>query len=228
MGIGEGRLRPPIPHSAPDAKMKDEPSNQGEAGRVNEVRLTVKAHLVPFFFPLLQRGFIQKIQAGCSVRSLLSDQFGLPAEYIEHRIQTLFLNGKSVDDIDAATVRGGSSLALSSAMPGVLGATLRRGGYYSRMRSQITHVESAVPTRRTDGRIVVKLFNLTIRELGPVFLARGIWVDGDLLTDFFRGLPDAWEDGCVEAEADGRNIGRTELPNLDFAGSPVHLRVRTA
>ena len=221
-------MRPPlIPHSAPDTKMKDEPSNQEHAGRVNEVRLTVKAHLVPFFFLLLQRGFTQKIQAGCSVRSLLSDQFGLSAEYIENRIQTLFLNGKSVDDIDAAIVRDGSSLALSSAMPGVLGATLRRGGYYSRMRSQITHVESAAPPRWTDGRIVVKLFNLTIRELGPLFLARGIWVDEESLKDFFRSRPNDWWDGCVEAEVDGRNIGITEMPNRDFAGSPVHLQVRT-
>ena len=222
-------MRPPlIPHSAPDTKMKDEPSNQEHAGRVNEVRLTVKAHLVPFFFLLLQRGFTQKIQAGCSVRSLLSDQFGLSAEYIENRIQTLFLNGKSVDDIDAAIVRDGSSLALSSAMPGVLGATLRRGGYYSRMRSQITHVEGAESPRRADGRIVVKLFNLTLRELGPLFLQRGIWVDADVLKDFFGSRPDDWRDGCVEAAADGRNVGIADIAHLDFTGSPVHLQVRTA
>ena len=208
--------------------MNEEPAHSKSEGRLNEVRLTVRARQVPSFFPLLQRGFTQKIQAGCSVRSLLSGQFGLSPEYIENRIQTLFLDGKPIDDIDQATVRDGSSLALSSAMPGVLGATLRRGGYYSRMRSQITHVESAAPPRWTDGRIVVKLFNLTIRELGPLFLARGIWVDAESLKDFFRSRPNDWWDGCVEAEVDGRNIGITEMPNRDFAGSPVHLRVRTA
>lgn len=207
--------------------MSDEPSFPEHADRANQVRLTVKAPLIPFFFPLLQRGFTQVIQAGCTVRSLLSDQFGLSAEYIEKRIQTIFLNGKPVDDFDTAIVRDGSSLALSSAMPGVLGATLRRGGYYSRMRSQITHVESAAPPRRSDGRIVVKLFNLTIRELGPVFLARGIWVDGENLTDFLRGRSNDWGDGCVEAEVDGRNIGIAEMPPRDFTGSPVHLQVRT-
>lgn len=208
--------------------MNDKPSHPENAGRVNEVRLTVRACLVPSFFPLLQRGFTQKIQAGCSVRSLLSGQLGLSADYIENRIQTLFLDGKPIDDIDAATVRDGSSLALSSAMPGVLGATLRRGGYYSRMRSQITHVEGVEAPRRADGRIVVKLFNLTLRELGPLFLERGIRVDADVLKDFFGSRPDDWRDGCVEAAVDGRNVGIADIAHLDFTGSPVHMQVRTA
>ena len=208
--------------------MNEEPAHSKSEGRLNEVRLTVRARQVPSFFPLLQRGFTQKIQTGCSVRSLLSGQFGLSPEYIENRIQTLFLDGKPIDDIDQATVRDGSSLALSSAMPGVLGATLRRGGYYSRMRSQITHVEGAESPRRADGRIVVKLFNLTLRELGPLFLQRGIWVDADVLKDFFGSRPDDWRDGYVEAAADGRNIGIADIAHLDFTGSPVHLQVRTA
>ena len=195
---------------------------------MNEVRLTVRARQVPSFFPLLQRGFTQKIQTGCSVRSLLSGQFGLSPEYIENRIQTLFLDGKPIDDIDQATVRDGSSLALSSAMPGVLGATLRRGGYYSRMRSQITHVEGAESPQRADGQIIVKLFNLTLRELGPLFLQRGIWVDADVLKDFFGSRPDDWRDGCVESAADGRNVGIADIAHRDFTGSPVHLQVRMA
>ncbi len=226
-GSGGAARTSRIPHSVMDAMISGEPPHPEHADQANQVRLTLKAHLVPFFFPLLQRGFTQKIQVGCSVRSLLSDQFRLSVEYIEHRIQTVFLNGKPVDDIDAAIVRDGSRLALSSAMPGVLGATLRRGGYYSRMRSQITHVESAAPPLRTDGRIIVKLFNLTIRELGPVFLARGIWVDGELLADFFRSRSNNWRDGCIEAEVDGRNIGIAEIPHRDFTGSPVYLRIRT-
>jgi len=157
-----------------------------DADRENHLRLTVKAQAVPLFFPILQKGFIQKITVGCSMMSLLSDQFGLSAEYIESRIQTIFLNGKPIDDMDTAIVRDGSILALSSAMPGVLGATLRRGGYYSRMRSQITHVEEVESPQRTDGQIIVKLFNLTIRELGPLFLQRGIWMDKEELKDFFK------------------------------------------
>jgi hypothetical protein len=188
----------------------------------------VKAQFVPFFFPILQKGFTQKIKVGCSVMALLSDQFGLSAEYIENRIQTIFLNGKPIDDMDTATVRDGSSLALSSAMPGVLGATLRRGGYYSRMRSQITHVEEAESPQRTDGQIIVKLFNLTIRELGPMFLERGIWIDAEDLKDFFKSQSHDWGGGYVEATVDGRNVDMAKIPSWDFTAKRVYLQLQTA
>jgi len=190
--------------------------------------LTVKSQLVPFFFPILQKGFAQKIQVGCSIKELLSDRFGLSAEYIENRIQTIFLDGKPVDDMDTAIVRDGTTLALSSAMPGVLGATLRRGGYYSRMRSQITHVEKAELPRRTDGQIIVKLFNLTIRELGPMFLERGIWVDADDLREFFRNQSHELGEGCVEATVDGSNVDMGKIPSWDFTAKRVYLQLQTA
>jgi hypothetical protein len=208
--------------------MSDEPSRQIHADRANHLRLTVKAQLVPFFFPILQKGFTQKIKVGCSVMALLSDQFGLSAEYIENRIQTIFLNGKPIDDMDTATVRDGSSLALSSAMPGVLGATLRRGGYYSRMRSQITHVEEAESPQRTDGQIIVKLFNLTIRELGPMFLERGIWMDAEDLKDFFKSQSHDFWVGCAEATVDDRNVDMAKIPSWDFTAKRVYLQLQTA
>jgi hypothetical protein len=208
--------------------MSDEPSSEIHAEGASRLRLTVKAQHVPLFFPILQKGFIQKIKAGCSVMSLLTDQFGLSAEYIENRIQTIFLNGKPIDDMNTATVRDGSSLALSSAMPGVLGATLRRGGYYSRMRSQITHVEEAESPRQTDGQIIVKLFNLTIRELGPMFLKRGIWIDAGELKDFLKGPSHYLEGGCVDATADGRNIDRTKISSWDSTAKQVYLQILTA
>jgi hypothetical protein len=206
--------------------MSDEPSRQMHADRANHLCLILKAQLVPIFFPILQKGFTQKIKVGCSLMALLSDQFGLSAEYIENRIQTIFLNGKPVDDMDTATIRDGSSLALSSAMPGVLGATLRRGGYYFRMRSQITHVETAGSPQETDGQIVVKLFNLTIRELGPMFLERGIWIDPEELKDFFKSQSHDLGKGCIDARVDGRNVDLAKIPSWDFAAKRVYLQIQ--
>jgi hypothetical protein len=90
--------------------MSHEQSRQIYADKANHLRLTVKTQLVPFFFPILQKGFTQKIKVGCSLMTLLSDQFGLPAEYIENKIQTIFLNGKPIDDMDTVTVRDGSPI----------------------------------------------------------------------------------------------------------------------
>jgi hypothetical protein len=208
--------------------MSQASSRQIHADEASRLHLTVRARLVPLFFPILQKGFLQKMRAGGSLRELLSDQFGLSQEYIESRIQTIFLDGKPVDDLDTATVRDGTSLALSSAMPGVLGASLRRGGYYSGMRSQITHVEKPEPPRQTDGRITVKLFNLTIRELGPLFLERGIWMDAGDARDFFQSLPQDWVEGCVEATLDGSGVDPAMIPSREFTAGQVHIQIQTA
>lgn len=208
--------------------MSDEPSNQLPASGSDRLLLTVKAEFVPFFFPLLQKGFIQKTEVGCTLRELLADRFGVSAAYIENRIQTVFLDGKPVDDMDAAVVRDGAVLALSSAMPGLLGAIMRKGGYYSRMRSPIGGETGGDASRRAEGQVVVKLFNLTVRDLGPLFLERGIWIDPEDLKDLFRSRPGVLEEGCVEAMADGRRVDPATLPALDFPGGQVYLELRTA
>ena len=61
------------------------------------------------FFPLLQKGFALGVLAGFPLRAFLRDGLGLTAEYIEARIQTIFLDGKPVDDIDTALIRDGAT-----------------------------------------------------------------------------------------------------------------------
>jgi len=168
------------------------------------------------------------VRTGGSVRELLAGQFGLSSEYIEKRIQTIFLDGKPIDDMDTTLIRDGSTLALSSALPGVLGATLRRGGYYSRMRSQITHVEKAETPEAADGQIIVKLFNLTIRELGTLFLTRGIGMDAEDVRDFFRSLlPDA-QGILIAAQVDGQNVDTEKTPSWNFTSGWVYLQLKTS
>jgi hypothetical protein len=124
--------------------------------------------------PLFQQGIRVRVAAGTSVRDFLVDDLGVDPEYVRSRITTVFLNGSVVDDMSTAWLHEGSRLALSAAMPGLVGATLRKGGYYAAMRAAITLAAERGPT--TDGPVVqvsVKLFNLLIEELGPVLLAHG-------------------------------------------------------
>ena len=138
---------------------------------------------------------------------MLREVFGLTDEYIETRIQTVFLDGKPVDDIDTALVRDGATLALAPAMPGLMGAMLRRGGYYAPMRSGITHRGDAAPRGIGEGRITVKLFGMALRELGPKLLERGIEVDSGDLAQIVRELPGnclAGLGGMAELEGQAR------------------------
>jgi len=127
------------------------------------------------FFLLLQKGVWLRVQAGCSVASLLTEQFGIAEDYIVERITTLFLDFKPIDDLETAYVSDGSTLALSSAMPGLVGTTMRRGSHLAAMRGDIS-----CPTRQPSvsvmGRIRIKLFNLVMAELGETVLAHGVFL----------------------------------------------------
>ena len=118
-----------------------------------------------------------KAQVGGSIKNLLCEQFKMEANYLDERIKTIFLDGKPVDDVETAAVDDGSSVALSAAMPGLAGPTFRRGGTLAAFRSGITYqAEGAFADTREVGMVNIKLFNMIVSELGPLFLKDGIWV----------------------------------------------------
>jgi hypothetical protein len=162
---------------------------RADAGAEGRLCITVPAEWFACFYPLLQKGVALEVAVGCPIRSLLRDELGLSDEYIETRIQTVFLDGKPVDDIDTALLPDGATLALAPAMPGLMGAMLRRGGYYAAMRSGITHHGDAAPQGIVKGSITVKLFGMALRELGPQLLERGAGVDAGDLAKVVSGLP---------------------------------------
>ena len=166
-----------------------------------------------------------KVQLGSNIKLLLCQQLGLSPKYIEKRIQTIFLNGKPVDDVDSATVKRGSILALSASLPGLAGATLRKGGYYAPMRSQISFGEPAPREPPKEGVIVLKLFNLVLRELGPNFLKKGVWVSGEDLSNFFARQPDGLWVGCRGARVDGEETDFRKLREINWLGKQVFLKV---
>jgi hypothetical protein len=190
-----------------------------------ELCLHLEESMIPSFFQLLQKGFGVKTQAGYSIKSFLCEQLGLSPEYVEKRIQTLFLDGKPVDDKDAATIRDGSTLALSAAMPGLVGAVLRSGGFFASMRSTISHREETEVERPQEGLVSVKLFNILLREIGPAFLEKGIWIHGKDLQDFIDGKLDDFSTGCKKAILDGNEVDLKTLSEIKWADRKVLLLV---
>src|SRR3974390_2487370 len=107
---------------------------------------------------------------GCSLKSRLCDQFGIPADYVTERVTTIFFDNRPVDDLDHTIVQDGSRITLSAAMPGLVGATMRRGSFYAAFRQGISHGMDMGSAARCNGAVRVKLFNLLLAELGPLFL----------------------------------------------------------
>lgn len=154
-----------------------------------------------------------KARVGCSVMRFLREEIGLGPETIE-TIQSIFLDGSPVDDLDSAMIKDGSSLALSAAMPGLVGATLRRGGAYSSFRSTITYRETGTQCASGEGIVQMKLFNLIMDELGPGFLKKGIFVRSSDVMDFLAGQDmDFWQ-GCRQVLLDGKPTMTRSLEDI--------------
>jgi hypothetical protein len=194
----------------------------------DRLSLIVKTALVPIFFQLLGQGFKVNVQTGCSVKELLCNQLGIDEDYLAERIKTIFLNAKVVDDVNSAIVNEGSILALSGAMPGLVGAILRSGGFYAAMRSQISHdkTRSPLPLQGT-GKITLKLFNLVVKELGPVFLQKGILIKGHRLHEFIARQFEKLSSACKRCSLDGNSIDLKKLLDIDWKNEHVFLQVKS-
>jgi hypothetical protein len=169
---------------------------------------------LPRLSPLFQQGFLVKIPVSGSIRTILCGHLGLASEYLEGRIQTIFLNGRPVDDVDATMVGGGDTLALSAAMPGLVGATMRRGGYLAGLRANISHRDQEQGDQGGECLVKLKLFNLLTEELGPVFLEKGIWVKEAVLELFLHHQPEDFWAGFLAAYLNGEELDLQALPTM--------------
>lgn len=174
------------------------------------LRMSLPLEQLPVFFPLLQQGVWVQAQTGCSIMSLLSNQFGVAQDYVVERITTLFLNGKAVDNPETSSVSDGATIALSSAMPGLVGATMRRGGHLAAMRGAITYQEQQHQESGT-GKIKIKLFNMVMAELGAAFLSHGVLLAPKDLSGFLQEQADSFWQSIGPATLCGRSVETSDL-----------------
>jgi hypothetical protein len=184
------------------------------AERILRLSLTVAPDGISRFLPLLGQGFTVNRPAGASVEDFLCRECGIAPDYLRERVQTVFLNGKAIDDLAAAVVIDGSTLALSAAMPGLAGAVLRKGGAYAAMRRQISHASPGGPHASGPVSVRIKLFNLVARELGPGFLEQGVLIRGADLQDFFRRQDQGFGKIGRAADIDGRPVDFEKVPEI--------------
>lgn len=167
-----------------------------------------------------------KVKVGCNITDLFCGQLGLSPEYFEGRVQTIFLNGNPVDDPRSTIVKNGSHISISGAMPGLVGAVLRKGGFYSSLRSGISYREKGKTGSEKEGTVFLKIFNLLLKDLGPAFLEKGIWLEGKDVQGFLqKQLQDFWK-GFSSAELNGKDLQHEELLKIEWPDRPVFLRVK--
>lgn len=178
--------------------------------------------------PLFSGGVGVDVLSGCTVRSILTEQLDITPDYVEGRLQTIFLNGHPVDDIDAARIGDKDVLALSAAMPGLVGATMRRGGRYAVLRQDISHkAEADCPLDAGPMCLTLKLFNLIAAELAPAMFQRGVWLDGDRLSHQMALMGRHLWETLSEAIVDGVAAEPETIP-AQVQGRAVWLQVSVA
>jgi hypothetical protein len=174
------------------------------------LEFVVDTALLSYFFLLLQQGVFIRCRICCSVATFLKEELKAGEEIIE-KIQSIILDGKPVDDLNSALIKDKAVLALSAAMPGLVGATLRRGGTYSLFRNAITYHETGETCSIKEGCVRIKLFNLLMAELGPGLLQRGVFLRAaDFLNFTTRLSQDFWK-GCRQINLDNKPVDVREL-----------------
>jgi hypothetical protein len=164
------------------------------ADEAGGIVLEPAAGQIPRLCTLIQKDCFVKIETGNSLRNVLCEQFAITPEYVKSEIKVFFLDNSPVDDLDEAIIKDGATVALSAAMPGLVGASMRQGGL-SWMRSGITYHEDGQDQGKSRGVIQLKLFNKVMADLGESFLRRGVYVKaGILAANLARFSADFWQE----------------------------------
>jgi hypothetical protein len=147
------------------------------------LHLTLPAELLPGFASLLQHGILFPLPRPVPLLAFLVSLPGFSLDYIEENVQTIFIDGVAADSLDRA-LAGGTTVALSAAMPGLAGAIFRRQGIHGSLRSQPVQQS---PHALTDaGFLTLKLFNSIATDRVGDLLRQGILVSGKALVNFAR------------------------------------------
>lgn len=151
------------------------------------LRTSMEPALLQRLVTVLQSGFFDSAIQGETLVSFLSSLPGFTEDYIANRLQTIFLNGDSVDDMNLAFSEEFATLALSAAMPGLAGSLFRKCSPLISLRK--TAVQKQPSQSKSAVVVQVKLFNVIAVEKGRELLAEGVVLNSQDLLSFLRLRP---------------------------------------
>jgi hypothetical protein len=184
---------------------------------VDKLELLPSDEQIPRFCTLMQKGCFVRVQTGCRLSELLCDQFHISPNYIKNEIKVIFLDYSPVDDLESAIIKDGGVLALSAAMPGLVGASMGRDGGLSWMRSSITYQEDESGQDKQEGILHMKLFNQVMADLGESFLSRCVYLKSTFLAGFLERFTGEFWNNVRQILRNGEIITVEEM--FEFLGT---------
>lgn len=194
--------------------------------KILQLTLLISADAMQGFTTLLQAGSIIEVDHPTSVGEFLSSLPGFTPQYITERVETIFLDGLPVDDLEKVITGSRPVLAISAAMPGLAGAIFRKNSFHAPLRSA---------ARKNDGngvqgggtiRVVLKLFNVVAKERGKAMLAGGCLLDADTLLKSIRYRPQLFSQ-VLQYSCNDMIITIADLQNCLSRADMVFMRVET-
>ena len=188
------------------------------------VEIRVRAGSIDRYTAIFQTGVSLVSPGAASIGAFLNRLPGFTIEYISNRVQTIFLNGSAIDDLEAPLTGAHPVLALSAAMPGLAGAIFRRNSMHAALRS----ASAQYPTPSGHPKTIIvtlKLFNMIAAEKGASILAQGVGFTGAQLADFFVDHP-TLVTFITQAFLAGQTLDRDDLMQRLCRLDNIHLVIR--
>ena len=190
---------------------------------IPHVTITSPPDAVSMFATVLQAGIKIKCPPDLTVGKFLHSLPDFSMEYITEVIETIFLDGNPVDDLEDTFNAPNQTLALSSSMPRLAGAILRRNSFHAALRSTTKTVAST--KYREETTVLVKLFNTVAQARGPKLLEGGVIISAERLDKLFTARHTLL-DRVTDIEYSGKHLSASELRSLLKESSDISLTIR--
>jgi hypothetical protein len=186
------------------------------------VELFIAPGTAPMFATVLQAGARIAARPNETLGAFLNRLPGFTQEYIVNEIQTIFLNGTAIDNLESPLTGDNPTLALSAAMPGLAGAIFRKNSFHAALRTTVCEHHSSSAASAT---VTLKLFNSIARDRGPALLREGVAINANSLLTFFEINP-TLSGHIRRGRLDSRDGNYNDLTEFLARTSDIRLTVR--
>ncbi len=147
------------------------------------IALTVSTKITAPFTTLLQGGIFIDVPCNTQIGEFLTSLPGFNQEYVQSRVETIFIDGLPADSLSQPLTSSGTVLAISAAMPGLAGAIFRKNSVHAALRTAPITKEAESAEKTIQVRL--KLFNMIALEKGAQLLHEGCVMKASTVQYFF-------------------------------------------
>ncbi len=153
---------------------------------IHSLKMSVANSAMVRLTTLLQNGIILHCPSHLAIGAFLANLPDFDVDYLTDRVQTIFLDGDAIDDLEKPFSGPSHVVALSAAMPGLAGAIFRRNSICAALRKSGGKIDYEKAKAKEDIEINLKLFNVIAQEKGSALLCHGGIFKGEVLREFFN------------------------------------------